>query len=391
VHAFAAFVAAKHLIEGSFVAQAIFILLYLPLSFLALWSLFMAWTTNPGAVPMGARPLVTLSRAASGEMSPSTQARKRGLSRCQKCNENYKPNRAHHDSVTGRCIVKFDHYCPWVGNAVGALNHKFFVLFVFYTMVTCITSISMVIMRVVRCGYVYNGSASGERSSFGVNGTQDEEVKEEEADGDLDEGRRGLRSSRYGYAECEDFHETYLVVILFCAAVTFLIFTSCMLIEQVEAIQTNQGKIARMKMKVGRGGTELRRVTEQFNEMFGGNSPNVAWHWFVPLPVQFPGSMHKVVLGYEWDPTFDPVPYRDERRESASDGTIGSPSSSQSGLSTADEAAEKLGQGVVDVETGLATPDLDEVSIDSTPDSPPPGRLKKRAVSNGSSSLPDLA
>jgi DHHC palmitoyltransferase len=393
VHVFAAYVAAKHLTEESFVAQAIFILLYLPLTFMALWSLFMAWTTNPGAVPMGARPLVTLSRAASGEMSPSMQARKRGISRCQKCNENYKPNRAHHDSVTGRCIVKFDHYCPWVGNAVGALNHKFFVLFVFYTMVSCISSIFMIILRVVHCGYVYDESASGKTSTSGINGTQEEEVKEEEADGDLDAGRsflRGLQSSKYVYEECKDFHETYLVVILFCVAVTFLIFTACMLIEQVEAIQTNQGKIARMKTKVGRGGTELRRVTEQFNEMFGGDSPNVAWHWFVPLSVQFPGSMHKVVLGYEWDPVFDPVPYRDERLESASDGTIGSPSSGQS-LSIPEETAEALRQSAVDVGTGLATPDLDELSIDSTPDSPPPGRLKKRVVSNGSSSLPELA
>lgn len=110
VHIFAFIITAKHLIAGSFFAQAVFILLYLPLSFMAIWSLFMAWTTDPGAVPLGARPLVTVSRAASGEMSPSEQARKRGLRRCQKCNDNYKPNRAHHDSVTGRCIVKFDHY-----------------------------------------------------------------------------------------------------------------------------------------------------------------------------------------------------------------------------------------------------------------------------------------
>lgn len=110
IHFFALFVTAKHLIEGSFFSQFIFILVYLPLSFVAVWSLYAAWTTNPGAVPMGARPLVTVRRAASGEMCPSTQTRKRGMRRCNKCNDNYKPNRAHHDSVTGRCIVKFDHY-----------------------------------------------------------------------------------------------------------------------------------------------------------------------------------------------------------------------------------------------------------------------------------------
>ena len=50
--------------------------------------------------------------------------RRRGVRRCGKCDDNYKPGRAHHDSVTGRCVVKMDHFCPWVGNAVGIMNHK---------------------------------------------------------------------------------------------------------------------------------------------------------------------------------------------------------------------------------------------------------------------------
>jgi DHHC palmitoyltransferase len=117
-HAFAFTVIAWHLIAGSLVATAVFLLLYIPSVILALSSLFMAWTTNPGAVPLGARPLVTVKRAASGEMVPAEGRRNRALRRCHKCNDNFKPNRAHHDSVTGRCIVKFDHFCPWVGNAV---------------------------------------------------------------------------------------------------------------------------------------------------------------------------------------------------------------------------------------------------------------------------------
>ena len=127
VHLFALTTVTQHLIRGSFFAQIVYLLIYLPLAVFALWSLFMAWTTNPGAVPMGARPLITVRRAttttttssssSSGELepppaiaaeaAPSPSQRSRGIRRCNKCNDNYKPNRAHHDSVTGRCIGRF--------------------------------------------------------------------------------------------------------------------------------------------------------------------------------------------------------------------------------------------------------------------------------------------
>jgi palmitoyltransferase len=114
-------------------AQCLYGILYVPPSVLALWSLTMAATTDPGSVPMGARPLP--SNLASGEDGADVVTerdgagggglrRRRGVRRCGKCDDNYKPGRAHHDSVTGRCVVKMDHFCPWVGNAVGIMNHK---------------------------------------------------------------------------------------------------------------------------------------------------------------------------------------------------------------------------------------------------------------------------
>merc|ERR1719491_1669594 len=125
-------------------------------------SLFMAWTTNPGAVPLGARPLhvgdpdvesqesLVTRNVTTGEIIRLQPAR--GVRRCSKCNDNYKPKKAHHDSVTGRCIVKMDHFCPWVCNAVGVLNHKFFFLFILYTAFTCITCLVLMLTRFIRCG-----------------------------------------------------------------------------------------------------------------------------------------------------------------------------------------------------------------------------------------------
>jgi len=55
---------------------------------------------------------------------------------CEKC-AHIKPDRAHHCSVCGRCILKMDHHCPWVNNCVSFSNYKFFVLFLFYGLLYC--------------------------------------------------------------------------------------------------------------------------------------------------------------------------------------------------------------------------------------------------------------
>jgi len=135
-------------------------------------------------------------------------------------------------------------------------------------------------------------------------------------------GRRRLLAVE-SREECYGFYNSYATLALLIVAVVFMIFTFCMLIEQIDAIQTNSSKIARMKMRVGQGGTELARVTEEFNEMFGGTSNAVAWHWFLPLEVRFPRGMKKVVLGYEWDETFDAVPYEEPSFNHGSTMTVG--------------------------------------------------------------------
>jgi palmitoyltransferase len=50
---------------------------------------------------------------------------------CSTC-YNWKPDRSHHCSEMNRCILKFDHFCPWVGGVVSETSYKFFIQFNLY-------------------------------------------------------------------------------------------------------------------------------------------------------------------------------------------------------------------------------------------------------------------
>ncbi|PWY96465.1 zf-DHHC-domain-containing protein [Aspergillus sclerotioniger CBS 115572] len=53
----------------------------------------------------------------------------------------YKTDRAHHCREVDRCVLKMDHFCPWVGGVVSETSFKFFIQFVFYTMLFCTFSL----------------------------------------------------------------------------------------------------------------------------------------------------------------------------------------------------------------------------------------------------------
>jgi palmitoyltransferase len=56
---------------------------------------------------------------------------------CSHC-ANWKPDRTHHDSTSGRCIAKMDHFCPWVGGPIGENNFKYFIQYTFWTALYCL-------------------------------------------------------------------------------------------------------------------------------------------------------------------------------------------------------------------------------------------------------------
>ena len=71
---------------------------------------------------------------------------------CNKC-DCEKPDRAHHCSVCGVCILRMDHHCPWLASTcVGLRNHKAFFLFLCYTALLCAYScgsMASILMRYV--------------------------------------------------------------------------------------------------------------------------------------------------------------------------------------------------------------------------------------------------
>jgi len=68
---------------------------------------------------------------------------------CKHCNT-FKPDRTHHDSHLGRCVLKMDHYCPWLHNTLGHNNLKYFFLTLLYGSASLLCWIILMTSRFAR-------------------------------------------------------------------------------------------------------------------------------------------------------------------------------------------------------------------------------------------------
>lgn len=161
-------------------AAAVGCVVYTCLVGMTLWSYLACFLAQPGHVPPGWHPFQD-SEAAAAELAVWERLAQEQEQRrqyqwdgdagracvnrpryCRKC-QAWKPPRAHHDSMTGRCVLRMDHYCIWVLNCVGLMNYKFFVLFLAYAMVACIASAALLVRSCIEMF-----SARGEPSVGGL-------------------------------------------------------------------------------------------------------------------------------------------------------------------------------------------------------------------------------
>merc|ERR1712194_648687 len=81
-------------------------------------------------------------------MGPHTAAisKKRLCSACKM----YKPDRAHHCTKCGRCVLNMDHHCVFLNNCIGFYNRKFFMQALFYGYLTLLVVAATCTPEVVR-------------------------------------------------------------------------------------------------------------------------------------------------------------------------------------------------------------------------------------------------
>jgi len=118
--------------------------------------MFRAAQRDPGSLRSGleAVPLTRPGSSARGSAArldvPALWAGNWGAL-CVTC-KLVRPLGAKHCTVLNRCVARFDHFCPWVGNTIGKHNHRDFLLFLLLQSVALIVSCASAVARIYGSG-----------------------------------------------------------------------------------------------------------------------------------------------------------------------------------------------------------------------------------------------
>lgn len=99
-------------------------------SFFSLVFFFLAALSDPGIVPRSENPLYMFQEIRPPRVQRVLTSRGRvSLNYCEECHI-FRGKTTEHCPQSNNCISRFDHFCPWIGNDVGARNYAYFFLFV---------------------------------------------------------------------------------------------------------------------------------------------------------------------------------------------------------------------------------------------------------------------
>jgi ribosomal protein L40E len=105
------------------------------LTFMGMWSHYMALIADPGYLPKQQKRKDTKKESEARQKSHG--AMKKDI--CERCgtDRSLYP-RAHHCRQCKRCSYKMDHHCQWSDNCVSYWTKKYYLLFNFYSLVDII-------------------------------------------------------------------------------------------------------------------------------------------------------------------------------------------------------------------------------------------------------------